>query len=162
MSTIKLGKSAIQSSKIKKEKLYRWGTIIAHSRFCIGSSFFMEFSCQKWSFECWSLRVVVLSKFGSYLELKIHGERDCVLGSNVLFKIHQRSMCFTTGWICVCNCRIPEVPASSFPIQLMLESLEVSGNSWGSVRSRGGFHPLGCAGWGEESWWTRIRCEFYY
>jgi hypothetical protein len=58
------------------------------------SGFYMEFFGPQWIYECWSLKVVVVDLFGCCLEMKFLGERCCVPGSDEMFEIHQRSMCF--------------------------------------------------------------------
>jgi hypothetical protein len=70
-----------------------------------------------------------VGKFGSCLELKIHGERGCVPGSNVLFEIFQGTHVFCCWVNLCCNCRILEVPTSRFLVQPMLEALEGSGKA---------------------------------
>jgi len=62
------------------------------------------------------LRVDIVDKFLSFLEMNIHGERGCMPGNNVLFEIHKgKHMFFCCGNSC-CDCWIPEVPTSGFHI----------------------------------------------
>jgi hypothetical protein len=60
-----------KSSKQEKERKFVWvgDQNFAHSRFCIESCFYMEFSGQQWSSECGSLKEVVVDMFGCCLEL---------------------------------------------------------------------------------------------
>jgi hypothetical protein len=117
----------------------------------------MEFSGQQCNSKCWILKVDVVGSFRNCVEMKIYGRRGCVPGSNMLFEIHQGSTCFATGKILVAT--IEFVRSQQVEFLSNLWCLGGEWNDWGIVRSEGGFHPLGCACWWEEIWWTRISCE---
>jgi hypothetical protein len=68
-----------------------------------------------------------------------------VPGRDELLEVHPRSRRFGCWANSCCNCRIPEVPTSQFPIYFVLKSLEGSGKARGTVNNEGEFHPLGCA-----------------
>jgi hypothetical protein len=74
--------------------------------------------------------------------MKFLGERCCVPGSDEMFEIHQRSMCFGCWENLCCSCRIPEVPASRIIFQPVLEAMEVSGENRETMRNEVGFYPL--------------------
>jgi hypothetical protein len=56
-------------------------------------------------------------------------KRFCVPGSDELFEIRPRSMCFGCWVNLCCNCEIPEVPTRIIHVQPMLEALEGSGKA---------------------------------
>jgi hypothetical protein len=61
-------------------------------------------------------------------------EKEVVPGSDDLFEIHPRSMCFGCWENLCCNCRILEVPTSRIHVQPMLEAQEGSGKAQGIVK----------------------------
>jgi hypothetical protein len=96
--------------------------------------------------------------FGRCLGLLSHGKRGYGPVGNILCKIRQEKQAFCCWANSYCSCRIPEVLAERFLVQPVFEELEGSGKELRTVRSEGVFHPLGCACFGEEIWWTGISC----
>jgi hypothetical protein len=92
------------------------------------------------------LKEVVVDMFGYCFGSYNFVEKEVVCMGNELLEIHPRSMCFGCWVNLCCSCRILEVPTSKILVQPMLESLEGSGKSQGTMSSEGGFNPLACLG----------------